>query len=282
METFYNFLTRQFRQVYLNNSKITMYKFRRLLRLCIDIPLLLIAIPCILLLRFLSLWKIIRLEELDISRIGGAYNADWYLCGKAKGLIKKEFIDVFYFSKSNSIVGNLFWLQLWRRTLSVFPFSRLIDIVDRLNRCFLGWEKYTINVPDLVCVNNSHDPHANLLKAVLNTKYPFVNFTKEEEKQGKAKLAEMGVKENSRFICFHARDSSYLNKIQPARDFTYHDFRDSSISNYLLAAEEMTERGLYAIRTGAVVKQKLQINNSMLIDYATNGHRSEFMDIYLG
>jgi putative glycosyltransferase (TIGR04372 family) len=33
---------------------------------------------------------------------------------------------------------------------------------------------------------------------------------------------------------------------------------------------------------GAVVKEALDVSNSRIIDYAVSGHRSDFMDIYLG
>ena len=41
-------------------------------------------------------------------------------------------------------------------------------------------------------------------------------------------------------------------------------------------------KGIFVIRMGAKVKEKLNMNNSKIIDYATNGMRNEFMDIYLG
>jgi putative glycosyltransferase (TIGR04372 family) len=44
----------------------------------------------------------------------------------------------------------------------------------------------------------------------------------------------------------------------------------------------MTSRGYYVIRMGALVNEKMNTQNPRIIDYATNGSRSDFMDIFLG
>jgi putative glycosyltransferase (TIGR04372 family) len=49
-----------------------------------------------------------------------------------------------------------------------------------------------------------------------------------------------------------------------------------------LAAEELAERGYYVIRMGAKVNCAIISTHPKVIDYATNGMRSDFMDIYLG
>ena len=85
----------------------------------------------------------------------------------------------------------------------------------------------------------------------------------------------------SEFICFHARCSSYLDSVFPRRNWSYHNYRDSNIHNYLQAAEKLAERGYYLIRMGASVSEKINLDNPKIIDYASNGMRSEFEDIYL-
>jgi len=46
------------------------------------------------------------------------------------------------------------------------------------------------------------------------------------------------------------------------------------------AAEELTQRGYFVVRMGAVVNETVETTNPMIIDYATIA-RSDFMDIYL-
>jgi len=49
-----------------------------------------------------------------------------------------------------------------------------------------------------------------------------------------------------------------------------------------LAAEALVARGYYVIRMGAVVGKAFPTDNPKIIDYAFNGMRTDFMDIYLG
>jgi len=91
----------------------------------------------------------------------------------------------------------------------------------------------------------------------------------------------MGLAENEQFICFHNRDSSFLNMADPKRNWTYHDYRDSSINNYLAAAEYLTKNGYYAIRLGHTTEDKIIITNKKIIDYANSSYRSDFTDIFL-
>jgi len=44
----------------------------------------------------------------------------------------------------------------------------------------------------------------------------------------------------------------------------------------------MVNRGYYAFRMGVVVKESIHSSNSRVIDYATNGQRTDFNDIYIG
>jgi len=49
-----------------------------------------------------------------------------------------------------------------------------------------------------------------------------------------------------------------------------------------MVADELTKLGYYVIRMGASVNKKMETTNPMVIDYAGDGLRSDFMDIYLG
>ena len=104
-------------------------------------------------------------------------------------------------------------------------------------------------------------------------------FTTEEEARGKAELRKMGLGPEDWFVCFHARESAYLNKSLPG-DWRYHDYRDCGVANFLPAAEYVAGRGGFALRMGSAVAEPLPRTGPRLIDYASR-HRSEFMDVYL-
>ena len=115
-------------------------------------------------------------------------------------------------------------------------------------------------------------------------KYQPLDFTKEEEIYGKKMLNKFGLKDGDKFVCLAVRDNAHQKKKIPSRyrDWSYHDYRNQDIDNFVLAAEELAKRGYYIFRTGILVNKPLNSNNPKIIDYANSNLRSDFMDVYLG
>ena len=87
-----------------------------------------------------------------------------------------------------------------------------------------------------------------------------INFHNSEEEIGRSYLRKIDVKEY-KFICLHSRDKYFLEKYNPNMNWNYHDYRNSSIFNYLPAMEELTKKGYFCFRMGAIVKDKLKNTN---------------------
>lgn len=227
---------------------------------------ILLALPVVLMIRLLRPLVVVRLGPLRSSRLGHfAIETEMYLCDRNKSNHGSKPFDVFYHGLP---ICNYQLKKMWDRTLCV---SRLVRWPDRLNRKIPGGEPHVI--PNL----GSRDIHG----LIRNTP-AHLSFTVEEERRGREALRAMGIQEGVPFMCIHARDSSYLEAVSPERDWKYHDYRDSSIHNYVPAAEELVRRGHVAVRVGAIVKEMLAVTNPGIVDYATNGCRSDFLDIYLG
>jgi putative glycosyltransferase (TIGR04372 family) len=114
---------------------------------------------------------------------------------------------------------------------------------------------------------------------LLNKQLPMLKFSNEEICKGQSFLASCEI--NSRFVCLHVRDSAYLTTTM-GQQRKKHDYRDSEIKTYVAAAESLAEMGYTVFRMGAVVKDSLVSSNPRVVDYATSGMRSEFLDIFLG
>ncbi len=257
------FLSRQINQVRQGGIGIVPHKITKA-------ATLLLMLPFFLFIRLIRPWLILRFAPLYSERIGHfAVNTEVYLCERDAGMYlpSRRFIDIFYY---NSPVCNSQLRRMWDRILHVCPLD--ISSLDRLNRWLPGGEEHIIRMP-----HRDRDIHG-----LLAGTSPHLSWTPNEERKGREGLAELGMPEDIPFVCFHARDSAYLETIYPNDDCSYHDYRDSKICNYILAAEELTRRGYYAIRMGSVVKEALHTSNPKIIDYATNGHRTEFMDVFLG
>ena len=114
-----------------------------------------------------------------------------------------------------------------------------------------------------------------------------LHFTLSEKLAGKNLLQALGVPSDAPWVCIHNRDAEYLNtkvaasKFNPENSWAYHDYRDFSAKSMVLASEELTKRGYFVLRMGAVVAEPLISTNPKIVDYASTSHRSDFADIFL-
>lgn len=270
------FLSRQIRDirnggwlVLLNKSKLLLRKLYNALKL----PIYLFALIIVFCMRIMRPLLIFRIGDLIGSRIGHfAGNTELYLCERDAGisLPRKYHIDIFYINSGP--LSNKQLAVMWGRKLRIWP-AWIMEPIDLMNRIFPGGEVHVIGQN----TQDDRDVH-NLMEGT----QPHLEFTEEELARGQMQLLAMGVPPGAQFICILARDSAYLNHHFNGGNFDYHKYRDSDIQNYVLAAEELANRGYYVIRMGAKVRNALNSSHPRVIDYAANGMRSDFMDIYLG
>jgi putative glycosyltransferase (TIGR04372 family) len=243
-----------------------MRKVKKILPYIRWMPLFFLAFPFVVFMRLIAPFFLIRFQGVIGSRIGHfAANIELYLCEKDAGINipKQSFIDMF-FIEPGPVCNKQLYL-MWSRVLKFWPKIILYPIVF-VNRIIPGGSSHEFET-------TSHDRDVHNL---LDKSNPHLLFTKEEDRIGKLKLRELGITEGKKFICLTVRDSAYLP------DLSYHSYRDGDIQKYVLAAEEMADRGYFVIRMGAKVKEKINSQHPRVIDYATSGMRSEFMDMYLG
>lgn len=227
-----------------------------------------LAVSGVFIVRLLRPWLLIRFGLLHSSRLGHfAANTELYLCQRDLGLCGRRSFDIFY---SQHIVSNQQLHKMWKRTgkLHIFPFYNLMALVDRLNQLLPGGKEHVI-------ITSDKD-----LYLVLNRTQMHLFFTTEEERLGSVAFKKLGLLDGRPFVCFYARDPSYLSTIFPQNNWRYHDYRNANINNYLPAVKELTQRGYYAVRMGSIVKGELKGIDSKIIDYSVNG-RTDFLDIFL-
>ena len=110
---------------------------------------------------------------------------------------------------------------------------------------------------------------------------PRLYFTQSEKEKGENLLTEFGLKKNDEWICIHNRDSLYLESQFPQKNFSYHDYRNFSIVDLKVAAEFFANKGYFVFRAGNLQREKLETNNSKIIDYANSKLKNDFLDVYL-
>lgn len=241
-------------------------------RACRGVILVFPAVIVVLMIRAVRPWRLIRINPLLSSRIGHlAANTEMYLCERDAGINvpKGRYVDLCFHAYMPLANNQL--ARMWRRHLKIVP-AWLLGPAHSLNRLIPGGAVHEVGT------NTQHDRDVHNL---LDRTPPHLSFTTQEESRAQRDLRSMGIPEGGEFICLVARDDSYLKTIASNENYDYHNYRNVNVQNFVLAAEAFAERGYYVIRMGAVVKEPLKSTHANVIDYATNGMRSDFLDMYL-
>jgi len=116
----------------------------------------------------------------------------------------------------------------------------------------------------------------------LDSSPPNFQFTNSELEEGFRFLSSLGISKTDKFVCLNVRDEAYLRQQLPWWDWSYHNYRNCNIENYSDAAIELANKGFYVFRMGAIVNKPFDLKHPKIFDYASNGMRTEFLDIFLG
>jgi len=229
--------------------------------------LILLSFPFLLIIRIISPFYLIRFGGLWNQHIGHyAMCTEIYLSKKdleKANSPKKRTIDLFYL-RSNASSNNYLTL-MWKRSLKIMP-TLPLKALAIANKLIPGGSSHDLGLPAF-----DRDIDSSLENTLVHLK-----FTEEEIKFGDQQIQKIGILNSSPFVCLLVRDDAYYNST-----FSFTNYRNADINNYLLAAESLAELGYYVIRMGAKVNVEMKSNNKKVIDYAFNGMRNEFMDIYL-
>lgn len=266
MINFVIFIKRQVTQIMAGGLSTLINKLNILFLHLRWVPMYFLVFPIVILIRLLSPIILIRWQGIHASRIGHfAGNLELYLCEKDHGINvpSQKHFDIFFLEHIPICNQQLF--LMWKRVLRIWP-RFIFYPIKVVNNILPGG-----NIHNCSSSCSDRDVH-NLYDKTS----PHLFFNEEEEKKGLQGLLDLGLKHESKFVCLMVRDSAYLPENQ------YHSYRDGDIQSYMLASEELTKRGYYVIRMGAAVKYEFNSKNPKIIDYATNGKRNEFMDIFLG
>lgn len=214
-----------------------------------QLPLFLLALPVVVVIRLIKPWLVVRWTYFTSWRIGPfAANIELYLCERDAGINtpRQRHVDLFLMGRP---ICNYQLAKMWKRVLHVWPAWIPPRTLRFANRLIPGGAVHEIG-------NNTQGDRdvLNLLDRFL----PHLKFTAEEELRGEASLRKMGIAIGTPFVCLIVRDSAYLHAFKPQYDWTYFNYRDCDIQNYVLAAEELADRGYFVIRMGAKVRETIK------------------------
>jgi len=176
---------------------------------------------------------------------------------------RRKTVTIYYFG--SKISSNQFLTKFWQRELPSIT-GHWGWLLNHFSSRIVGMNTTSLSSPVDKSGLLKHDSIPNF-------------FTRSEINHGNKFLENC--LNSKKYVCLNVRDSEYLTRSR-RRLMSHHDYRDSDIKTYVAAAEKLAEMGYTVFRMGAIVKEPLVSNHPRVIDYATNGMRSEFLDIFLG
>jgi len=265
------YLVSQYNQIVAGGYSVLWCKIMTLLSLVA-------AVPFVVILFFLQPFYLVRWKELRSSRIGHfAANTELYCCERDVGINvpKSAYVDIFYMEPE---ICNQYLADMWRRELFIVP--DMVSFIFVAATRIINNLKYIIPALQNHFVGDNKNEDRDVLD-LLNEIPPHLSLTTEEKKRGEKWLSVNNIPNDAKIVLLIVRDNAYLGSEYPSGEWGYHDYRDCEINNFVLAAKELANRGYYVVRMGKVVNKPIVSDNPLIIDYATNGMRNDFIDIYL-
>jgi len=224
--------------------------------------------PIIIFLMFFSFFKKIRFGSIRTERVGHLLaNTELYLLEKRHKKIN-NFLDILYGSK---FISNIQAYNMIKKRIFIFP-----SIISHIHNFFklLNKNKYEISV----LKGGGDRDKLGLLK--YNSE---IDFSDKEYDYGKELLLQKFNCDidKDKIVFLAVRDSAYLKKEFPNNDWSYFDYRDWNINNFVIGCEYLSDLGYKVFRVGKFTNQKINCSNKNVHDYVNSIYRSDFMDIFL-
>jgi putative glycosyltransferase (TIGR04372 family) len=196
--------------------------------------------------------EIVRLNQLR-HNLGNTRKEITVYCSESRHCANK-FLRKLFFHKTLHLRGSLAWI-----TLSLARNIRIFRTHSTIANKNLPIDREGL---------------------ILEKRFMALRISRQDSLVGENFLSSLSTSEE-KTVCLNVRDDKYLATYQ-GNASKYHAYRDSEISTYIAAAEALAEMGYTVFRMGAIVKEPLISKHPRVIDYATNGMRTEFLDVYLG
>lgn len=196
--------------------------------------------------------------------------------------IPNRILDVYIPEAPKPQSANSLITKLWRRSgVFILAYSEWsCKFLAELNKKALTDSKL---VPHLI--HGVRPPKARVLDDrdlhnITENFPPNIWLKSSEYKSGSRWLESLTIEPDAKVALLLGRDSEYGTSRKDVPE--YHMHRNCEINRFDLAAKYLVDQGYYVFRMGSLVKTPFEISDEKRIfDYAVNGMRTEFRDIFL-
>ena len=221
----------------------------------------------------LNLFIKVRISEIWSSRVGHFMGMLEIYFNK-KNNKKNNSLDLFYFQKK---VSNIVIKKLVSKKLKILPrfilspiFHFGVNNLKNENYFAFGNSKHIY----------SHRDYENFLDKNLK------NFELEKKEKLKSEQIIKSLKINfckNKVVTVHLRDDQYLNNFDNKNDWSYTNYRNVNINNYLKTVNYLQEKGYFVVRTGNGSNQKFsssKINEDFFLDLNFVDKNRDLIELY--
>ncbi len=236
-------------------------------------------IPIIILIRIISPLKIIRFGKIRSGEYGHFIGATYvYLLIQDKK--KSKYIDFFFF---NNFVSNKHWAKLLKKKIKIY---KIIELFYIANFFIPGYREHIYNIEDS---NQGNEKFFDkyLTETIGKNKKKSIDLVLENKNKTEIEsfLKKNNITKNTKFVIISSRDSIYKKTInlkgKLGIDFSYHDYMNWNVNNFIPTINYLNKLGYLVIRMGKYVEKKIKYKNKLFIDYANSKSRTDFLDLWL-
>ena len=222
--------------------------------------------PLIIFIRLIRPIILIRFGEIRDDRIGHFLADSAEKISLKRKNINSKIIDCFWISNKPI---NKAWGNLIKKYLNI---SYLFKFFQIANNFIPGGMEHNTTSSN----TQSKDIYGYYYK--YNLKIEFPNY---QRLKGISFLKDYGWDGKKKIVCLNIRDDLYLQRTYGNIDWSYHDYRNSSINTYEKSLQWLINRGYFVIRTGSLAKDKIQINSNDFLDYPFLKNKNKLFDLLL-
>jgi len=205
----------------------------------------------------------IKLIYIQTSRIGNSIIQ--FICAKYyKDKVEKK--TKYFFVLEKALAANHAWEKIIRRNLNIAP--------EWFNLVY--WCAQKLNLDNNLVVNP--------MNIFTSGSYTKVNLSQlltiEESNYCETLFSSIFLQKNRPFILLLVRDDQYLSKTFPDRDWSYHDYRNSNISDFDQSINYLVSKGFNVVRAGNLTQKKSQYESEHYFDYSFS-KKNELLDLWM-
>ena len=261
-------IIKNYQEIKYGGLRILFIKLKIALTLAMQQTLVIALLPVVILLVMVKPLFFVRFGRLRSERIGHfAADVEAFLCANPISIARQKSFDIFFCDKN---ICNMQLLAMWRRVIRIYPGTMLWEALIR------GFEYCGVSKTHVLNISNLWGSYK-----LFNKDTTHIQFTPDEEIEGIKLLRNLGLFTGASWVCIHNRDSKYLEEKLPNGNFRYHNYRNFSVESFKASANDLRSKGLFVIRIGNVVEEKISFPSDRVIDLHDTKYNSDFADVYL-